>query len=116
MHVAAVNGAVQTGLPFTMPDPPDTAALVRIDPSSRKLDTAAFFKIPKMKMNMNQTEKGMTMTSEINPMPLVDDWAVLSRRIGGDRARPRLPHRLGQCRRLGDDVAEAAVRLAAPDG
>lgn len=72
------NGAVQTGLPFTMPDPPDSAALVRIDPSSRKLDTAAFIKIPKVKMNMNQSEKGMTVTREINPMPLIDDWAVLS--------------------------------------
>ncbi|MGH7620627.1 MAG: hypothetical protein ACREPM_25725, partial [Gemmatimonadaceae bacterium] len=72
------NGAAQTGLPFQMPDPPDTAALVRIDPSSRKLDTATFIKIPKIKMNVSQSEKGMTMTSEINPMPLVDDWAVLS--------------------------------------
>jgi hypothetical protein len=72
------NGAAQTGLPFQMPDPPDTGALVRIDPSSRKLDTAAFVKIPKIKMNMQQTEKGMSVTREINPMPLIDDWAVLS--------------------------------------
>jgi hypothetical protein len=53
-------------------------ALVRIDPSSRKLDTAAFYKIPKIKMNVNQSEKGMTIAPEINPMPVVDDWAVLS--------------------------------------
>jgi hypothetical protein len=72
------NGAAQTGLPFSMPDPPDSGALVRIDPSSRKLDTATFIKIPKIKMNMNQSEKGMTVTREINPLPLVDDWAVLS--------------------------------------
>jgi hypothetical protein len=72
------NGAAQTGLPFQMPDPPDTGALVRIDPSSRKVDTAAFIKIPKVKMNMQQTEKGMTVSREINPMPIIDDWAVLS--------------------------------------
>jgi hypothetical protein len=72
------NGAAQTGLPFALPDPPDTVALVRIDPSSRKLDTAAFYKIPKIKMNVNQSEKGMTIAPEINPMPVVDDWAVLS--------------------------------------
>jgi hypothetical protein len=72
------NGAAQTGLPFSLPDPPDTVALVRIDPSSRKLDTAAFYKIPKTKLNINQSEKGMSVTTEINPLPLVDDWAVLS--------------------------------------
>jgi hypothetical protein len=72
------NGAAQTGLPFQMPDPPDTGALVRIDPSSRKLDTASFIKIPKVKMNVQQTEKGMSISREINPMPLIDDWAVLS--------------------------------------
>jgi hypothetical protein len=72
------NGAAQTGLPFQMPDPPDTGAIVRIDPSSRKLDTATFIKIPKVKMNVQQTEKGMQVTREINPMPLIDDFAVLS--------------------------------------
>ena len=72
------NGAAQTGPAITMPDPPDTGALVRIDPSSRKLDTATFVKIPKVKMNMQQGEKGMQITREINPLPIIDDWAVLS--------------------------------------
>ena len=27
-------------------------------------------------MNITQTERGMSMTNEINPMPIVDDWAV----------------------------------------
>src|SRR5215211_2062735 len=31
-----------------------------------------------MKMNMTQSERGMMMTPEINPLPTVDDWAVLS--------------------------------------
>ena len=58
------------------PDFPDSSALVRVDLTSRKVDTAAFFKIPKTKMNVMQTEKGISMTSEINPMQIVDDWAV----------------------------------------
>jgi hypothetical protein len=64
--------------PLGVPDFPDSAALVRVDLATRKLDTAAFFKIPKIKMSVTQTERGMSMTSEINPLPLVDDWAVLS--------------------------------------
>ncbi|HSQ30513.1 MAG TPA: hypothetical protein VLN49_11720 [Gemmatimonadaceae bacterium] len=65
------------GLP-TFPDPPDSAALVRVDLTTRKLDTAAFFKIPKIKMNVQQTENGISITNEQNPMPIVDDWAVLA--------------------------------------
>jgi hypothetical protein len=72
------NGAARTGPGFQMPDPPDTAAIVRIDPVTRKLDTAGFYKIPKTKVNMTQTDKGMSISTEINPMPLVDDWAVVS--------------------------------------
>ncbi len=63
---------------FMMPDFPDSTAIVRVDLATRKVDTAAFYKIPKTKMNVVQTDKGMSMTSEINPMPIVDDWAVLS--------------------------------------
>ena len=61
-----------------MPDFPDSAAIVRVDLATRKVDTAAYYKIPKTKMNIVQTDKGMTATSELNPMPIVDDWAVLS--------------------------------------
>jgi hypothetical protein len=71
---APANGK---GLP-TFPDPPDSAALVRVDLTTRKLDTAVFFKIPKIKMNIQQTENGVTVTNEQNPMPIVDDWAVLA--------------------------------------
>jgi hypothetical protein len=63
------------GMP-TFADPPDSTAIVRVDLTSRKVDTAAYFKIPKTKMNMVQNEKGMSITSEINPMQLVDDWTV----------------------------------------
>jgi hypothetical protein len=63
---------------FTMPEPPDSAALVRIDLATRKLDTALFYKIPKVKLNVTQTDHGISATSELNPLPMVDDWAVLS--------------------------------------
>lgn len=66
------------GGPLALPDFPDSAALVRVDLATRQLDTAAFFKIPKRKMSVTQTEHGMSITNEINPMPLVDDWAVLA--------------------------------------
>jgi hypothetical protein len=60
------------------PDSPDSTAIVRVDLATRKVDTAAYYKIPKTKMNIVQSDKGITMTNELNPMPIVDDWAVLS--------------------------------------
>lgn len=72
----AQQGGGKGGL--AMPELPDSAPLVRVDLATRKVDTAGFYKIPKTKMNIVQTEKGMTATSEINPMQVVDDWAVLS--------------------------------------
>lgn len=72
------NGAANQGPMLSIPELPDSAAITRIDPVSRKLDTAAFFKIPKVKMNVTQVDGRINMTSEINPMQLVDDWAVLA--------------------------------------
>jgi hypothetical protein len=62
---------------FAPPDFPDSAAIVRVDLATRKVDTAAFFKIQKTKINVTQTDRGMTVTTEINPLPIVDDWAML---------------------------------------
>jgi hypothetical protein len=67
------------GVPMTPPQMPDSAALVRFDLATRKLDTAAFFKIPKQSVNVTQDERGgMRITTNINPLPLVDDWSVMS--------------------------------------
>lgn len=66
------------GKTFAFPDPPDSMPIVRIDLASRKLDTAVFFKIAKTKMNIVQSDRGITATNEVNPLPLVDDWAVVS--------------------------------------
>ena len=64
------------GAGFSMPDMPDTSAILRVDLTTRKVDTAAYYKIAKTKMNVVQNEKGFSMTSEINPMQTLDDWAV----------------------------------------
>ena len=56
---------------------PDSVPLVRYDLLTRKLDTATFVRSPAPKFNMVQNERGVSMTSIINPLPEVDDWAVL---------------------------------------
>ena len=40
-----------------IPDFPDSSALVRVDLTSRKIDTAGFFKITKTKMNVVQSRR-----------------------------------------------------------
>jgi hypothetical protein len=61
------------------PSPPDSAALVRFDLATRKLDTATFFKTPKITMNVTRSaEGGMRVNSTINPLMQGDDWAILS--------------------------------------
>jgi hypothetical protein len=62
----------------TIPEQPDTAPIVRVDLASRKLDTLGFIKTPRVRMQMSRDENGrMTMMSEVNPLPVVDEWAVL---------------------------------------
>jgi hypothetical protein len=62
----------------SMPTPPDSAAIVRVDLTTRQLDTVGVIRIPKINMQVSQDEKGnMRITSEVNPLPVVDDWAVL---------------------------------------
>ena len=59
--------------------PPESVAIVRVDLATRQLDTVGMIKIPKVTMNVTQDDKGrVTMMSEINPLPIVDEWAVLS--------------------------------------
>jgi hypothetical protein len=72
MPTTGKNGAM------TMPEPPDSSAIVRVDLATRKLDTAGFFKIAKNKMIQSSVEGRFSITSEINPMQVVDDWAVLA--------------------------------------
>ena len=65
--------------PPPMPQIPDSAALVRVDLATRAVDTVGWFKTPAVKMNVTRTDDGqIRMSSEVNPLPTVDDWAVLS--------------------------------------
>ena len=61
--------------------PPDSAALVRFDFKERLLDTVAYVRIytPRIVPKTVQNGKMATtwMSQILNPMPLVDDWAVL---------------------------------------
>lgn len=62
---------------FPVPDIPDSAAIVRIDLATRKLDTLGFIKTPKIKMDVSRDDNGnVRMSSQINPLPVVDDWAM----------------------------------------
>jgi hypothetical protein len=64
--------------PPEFPNPPDSAALVRFDLATRKVDTVTFFKTPKLNMNVTQSpEGGIRVMSTVNPLPQGDDWALL---------------------------------------
>jgi hypothetical protein len=72
------GGPRAPGQPMTPPVLPDSVPIVRYDLTARKLDTAAFVKVYAPKFNVVQTDGGgMRMSSYINPLPEVDDWAVL---------------------------------------
>jgi hypothetical protein len=65
---------------FQMPTPPDTSPILRVELATRKVDTVAWVKsfAPKMTPRTNADGQLVGMTSVVNPLPLVDDWAVLS--------------------------------------
>lgn len=65
--------------PFVMPEPPDSAAIVRVDLQTRRVDTVGFIKTPKIKMDISRNANGgIRVVSQINPLPVVDDWTILS--------------------------------------
>ncbi len=82
-------GAPGAGGPMSPPSIPDSAAIVRVDLATRKVDTVAHIKTPKVNMQVTQSEGGrITMQSQVNPLPMADDWAVLADgTIGIVRAR-----------------------------
>jgi len=63
---------------FRIPEQPDSAPILRVALDTRTLDTASFFKIPKTSVSVRQNDRGMmTVSMTMNPMPVVDDWALL---------------------------------------
>lgn len=75
-----MRGAPGSGeRPPAPPEMPDTAAIVRLDLATRAVDTIAWVKIPRVSMNVNRGDDGtFTMSQVINPLPVVDEWAVTS--------------------------------------
>ena len=64
---------------FTPPEIPDSTPVVRVDLATRQVDTIAFLKVPKLKMDVQRDDNGrVNITAQVNPLPQVDDWAVLS--------------------------------------
>lgn len=61
------------------PQLPDSAAIVRVDLATRAVDTVGFIRTPRVNMQMERSEDGrVTRRSQLNPLPVVDDWAVLA--------------------------------------
>ncbi|MEO6528202.1 MAG: hypothetical protein ABIP93_16390 [Gemmatimonadaceae bacterium] len=71
-------GGAGGGGGFQPPVFPDSAPLVRFDLTTRKLDTAAYIKVQAPKINFTEVEGRRSISMVINPLPEVDDWAVLS--------------------------------------
>lgn len=66
------------GLPV-IPEPPDSAPIFRVDLQTRKVDTIGYIKTPKIKLDITRDSNGgINVTTQLNPLPIVDDWAILS--------------------------------------
>ena len=73
-----LGGPPQPGQAMQIPRMADTAPVYRVNLQTRALDTATYFKIPATNVSMTQDDKGgMRITMQTNPMPVVDDWALL---------------------------------------
>ncbi|MGH7653794.1 MAG: hypothetical protein ACREN6_03940 [Gemmatimonadaceae bacterium] len=76
-----LQGLGRGGTPgqFQMPQLPESSLVVRVDLKSRKVDTAATFRIPKINLNVTRDDNGRVMvTPTVNPIPWTDDWAMLA--------------------------------------
>jgi len=70
--------APPAGVPY-IPSPPDSAFIVGIDIDSRKIDTIGVVRMPKVQYQIRQSVEGFLSLSVLtNPLPITDDWAVLS--------------------------------------
>ncbi|HEX6574453.1 MAG TPA: hypothetical protein VF042_05730 [Gemmatimonadaceae bacterium] len=76
IQAAAPSGSATPG-GIHLPEPPDSAFIVRVDLASRKLDTVGVVKIPKVKFETRTDDNGrFSMSSLLNPLPVVDEWVV----------------------------------------
>ena len=84
--------APRNDVPY-IPSQPDSAFIVAIHLDTRKLDTLGAVRVPRVVFSATRGEYGFEIRSVQSPLPLVDDWSVLSDGNGGLRApRARLSH------------------------
>jgi hypothetical protein len=66
------------GMPY-FPSPPDSAFIVAVNLDTRKADTLGVVKIPRVVYSMRMEPEGYYNINMVpNPLPLTDDWALLS--------------------------------------
>src|SRR5262249_25032670 len=58
-----------------LPKPPDHAVIVRIDPTTRMIDTFATLKTPTQLIKVSAAPLMISLAQ--SPMPVADDWAIL---------------------------------------
>ena len=79
MMRAARPGGGGPGAAPVMPQMPDSTPIVRVDIATRAVDTLGQIRIPQLKLDVQRDENGRVTVSTIaNPLPTVDDWAVLA--------------------------------------
>jgi|SRR5665213_130719 hypothetical protein len=67
----------RSGTTLEPPQQPDTSPIVRFNLATRKEDTAAFTHVATTKLVWTVTAAGRRITPVINPIEVVDDWALL---------------------------------------
>jgi hypothetical protein len=71
--------ASAAGTLISLPIAPDSVPIVRMDFTTRRLDTLAMYKVATSETKVSRDETGrLSVTTTVNPMQTVDDWAVLS--------------------------------------
>lgn len=64
---------------FVMPELPDSAPIVRLNMTTRALDTVSAIKINRPNVKVTQGADGrVSVQTTVHPMPTLDEWALLS--------------------------------------
>ena len=58
--------------------PPESLPVLRVNLQSRVVDTVGWTKVPKTNTNIQRVDDKMTISIEVNPLPIVDEWTVTS--------------------------------------
>jgi hypothetical protein len=78
MQMRSGGSGAPAGLP-AMPQLPDSMPIVRVNLQTRAVDTLGQVKIPRTRPNVQRSDDGrITVSIEINPLPVVDEWTVTS--------------------------------------